>query len=238
MSIFFRLFKHASVPLELNGITDWHSHILPGVDDGVQSIEESMSILDAYEKAGVKEVWLTPHVMEDMPNATEDLKARFEELCMAYQGSIDLHLASENMIDNLFDERLGTQDLLSIGSDGNMLLVETSYFNAPINLTDTLKHVKSKGYFPLLAHPERYSYMTSMAPYKELKELGVLFQLNLMSLCGYYGMVVKEKAEKLLSMGLYDFAGSDLHCMKHFEVLSSIVMNKNVASRVNELLSR
>lgn len=86
--------------------TDWHSHILPGVDDGAQTMEEALEILRLYEGLGVKAVWLTPHIMEDMPNTTELLLERFAELQAAYTGPINLHLAAENMLDNLFEERL------------------------------------------------------------------------------------------------------------------------------------
>lgn len=141
------------------GLTDWHSHILPGVDDGVQTMEESLAILQQYEVLGVKAVWLTPHIMEDIPNTTMRLKERFAELQQAYPGPVALHLAAENMLDHLFEERLESNDLLPIGDAGNRLLVETSYFNPPMNLYETLERIKSKGYYPVLAHPERYVYM-------------------------------------------------------------------------------
>ena len=141
------------------GFTDWHCHLLPGVDDGVQTMEETLRILSLYEELGVTEVWLTPHIMEDMPNTTASLKARFKALEAAYQGNIGLHLASENMLDNLFEERLEQNDLLPLGKGGKHLLVETSYFNPPMGLNNILLRIKSKGYVPVLAHPERYVYM-------------------------------------------------------------------------------
>ena len=85
-----------------NGWTDRHSHILPGVDDGIQSVKDSLAILSMYEQMGVKKVWLTPHIMEDCPNTPEKLKVRFEELETAYQGKIELSLSAENMMDGLF----------------------------------------------------------------------------------------------------------------------------------------
>ena len=120
------------------GFTDWHSHILPAVDDGVRSVEEALGILHGYEALGMKTVWLTPHIMEEMPNTPESLKRKFEELQTAYSGRIELHLAAEHMLDNLFDERLDGNDLLPIGRRGDHLLVETSYFNPPLDLEGTL----------------------------------------------------------------------------------------------------
>lgn len=195
------------------GFTDWHCHILPGVDDGVQTMEEALQILAEYERLGVKEVWLTPHIMEDIPNTTEKLRDRFTELRTAYQGSVMLHLASENMLDNLFEERLEKNDLLPIGKDGKHLLVETSYFNPPMGLSNILLRIKAKGYYPILAHPERYMYM-SETDYKRLNSMNVKFQLNQFSLFGLYGKDVQKRAKMLQKLKMYDYIGSDLHTMK------------------------
>jgi len=81
------------------GFTDWHSHILPGVDDGVQTMDEALDILVLYEKIGIKAVWFTPHIKEDVPNKTAHLKERFAELQAVYEGSVRLHLAAEYMLD-------------------------------------------------------------------------------------------------------------------------------------------
>ena len=89
----------------LAGFTDWHSHILPGVDDGIKNMEDSLAVLKRYEEAGIRKIWLTPHVMEDYPNTPEKLRERFSELKEAYTGGIDIRLASENMLDSLFEER-------------------------------------------------------------------------------------------------------------------------------------
>lgn len=198
------------------GFTDWHCHLLPGVDDGVQTMEESLQILSLYEELGISEVWLTPHIMEDMPNRTEDLKERFAELDAAYQGNITLHLAAENMLDNLFEERLKKNDLLPLGNDGKHLLVETSYFNPPMGLNNILLRIKAKGYVPILAHPERYVYMDE-DDYRQLKAMNVLFQLNLPSIVGGYGAEVGKKARWLLKNCLYNLSGSDTHRLSAWE---------------------
>lgn len=192
------------------GFTDWHCHILPGVDDGVQTMDESLQILAEYERLGVKEVWFTPHIMEDIPNTTEKLRERFAELKTTYQGTVLLHLASENMLDNLFEERLEKNDLLPIGKDGKHLLVETSYFNPPMGLNNILLRIKAKGYYPVLAHPERYLYMNE-SDYQRLKSMNIQFQLNHFSFFGLYGKEVQGRAKMLQKQGLYEYIGTDLH---------------------------
>lgn len=203
------------------GFTDWHSHILPGVDDGVPTLQESLSILSRYEQLGIREVWLTPHIMEDVPNTPEQLRERFSQLQAAYSGSVQLHLAAENMLDALFEERLARHDLLPIGTEGNCLLVETSYYNPPARLPQILQRILQQGYYVLLAHPERYLYMTDK-DYRQYRQMGVRFQLNLLSLAGHYGHQVRQRAEKLLRNQYYDCAGSDLHREQVLSALSAV----------------
>lgn len=202
--------KFQSCPLKgvFDGLTDWHCHILPGVDDGVKTLEDSLLILDRYENAGVRNVILTPHIMEDIPNETDSLRKRFEELKAAYSGKIKLYLAAENMIDNLFYGRLEKKDLLTL--PGNRLLVETSYFNPPVDLYSTLIYIKKAGYIPVLAHPERYEYM-DRHQYESLFDADIEFQINIASLAGFYGRGVQERAEWLLREEFYSMCGTDLH---------------------------
>lgn len=203
----------------LTNFTDHHSHILPGVDDGVKKMEVSLKVLERYEQLGIAEVWCTPHVMEDIPNTTEKLQARFAELCEAYQGPIKLHLAAEYMMDALFEERLEQGDLLRLGNEGNQVLVETSYFTPPMDMDSILRRIKQKGIYPVLAHPERYVYM-GKDRYTSLKNDGIRFQLNLSSLSGAYGSEAKSKARWILKHDYYNLAGSDLHSLRNMEYWS------------------
>lgn len=204
------------------GFTDYHSHILPGVDDGIASMEDALAVLKYYEEIGIEKVWCTPHIMEDIPNTTAKLRERFEQLKEAYKGSIQLSLAAENMLDELFETRLSKKDFLSLGDLGNYLLVETSYYTPPFNMDESLKKIKEIGYFPVLAHPERYVYMDNK-DYKKYHEMGVLFQLNITSLAGGYGKVAQKKAEWILKHNMYSFYGSDLHSLRSFQ---SKIQNK------------
>lgn len=190
--------------------TDSHSHILYGVDDGVNSLEDSLLILDRYESYGVRTVWLTPHIQEYMPNETEELRQRFRELCDAYSGNIELHLAAEYMIDNLFCDRLEDDDLLFHGTDGDRLLVETSYMNPPLGFENTLYSILSRNITPILAHPERYAYMDDDM-YARLHDMGIEFQMNIGSLLGIYGDTARRKAYALHKQHFYTFYGTDIH---------------------------
>ena len=219
----------------LEGFCDWHCHLLPGVDDGVSEMRESLDILERWDALRIKEVWLTPHIMEDIANETQALKDGFALLKERYKGGIQLHLASENMMDNLFHKRLAAKDVLPIGKRGLHLLVETSYFNPPIDMTGVVDKVKSAGYNPILAHPERYQYM-DIGDYKKWKDRGMLLQLNIPSLVGAYGPVAMKKAEMLLEKGLYDLAGTDTHSMKAMEFFLNGKIKKKQVKQIGGIL--
>lgn len=220
----------------LEGFRDCHCHLLPGVDDGVQEIEETLEILGLWEQAGVSEVWLTPHIMEDVPNKTAELRQQFAELKNTYQGVVKLHLAAENMMDRLFMERLKNGDLLTIGQSGRHLLVETSYYNPPMDLERIVEGIHEKDYTPVLAHPERYQYM-DMDDFCKWKQKGVMFQLNVPSLVGAYGPVVQKKAEMLLDKGLYDYCGTDTHSMESTEIFLDSKISKNTVKKVQQIIT-
>ena len=220
-----------------NGWTDRHSHILPGVDDGIQSIEDSIAILSMYEQIGVKKVWLTPHIMEDCPNTPEKLKSRFEELKSTYQGNVELALSAENMMDGLFIKRLEQGILMPYGDNQNELLIETSYVQPPMRMESILRDMQKAGFTPVLAHPERYLYMDA-EKYENIKEMGVKFQLNITSLIGAYGNQVKERAEYLLNEGYYNYSGSDAH--SYHAILRAFehkALKKNTIVAIHQYLS-
>ncbi|MBO4595608.1 MAG: capsular biosynthesis protein [Bacteroidales bacterium] len=195
--------------IDFHGFNDCHSHILPGVDDGVKKMSDSLVILEAYEKEGIQEVVFTPHIMADVPNTPEDLRQRFEAFKSEYKGPIKLHLAAEYMLDSSFPALLDSGNLLTHG-DGNRLLVETSYFQPPLDFDDLLFEIQTKGYEPVLAHPERYVYMSDKH-YLSLRDRGITLQMNIGSLAGLYGEMAQKKALKLLLGGFYTMAGSDIH---------------------------
>lgn len=216
----------------LKGLTDHHSHLLPGVDDGFKQTEQTLKALEEMEKQGIAEVWLTPHIMEDIPNTPDSLKSKFEVLKKSYHGNIRLNLAAENMLDNLFIQRFEENNLLLM--NGNRILVETSYFNPPMEFDGLIGDILNKGYWPLLAHPERYKYMDENK-YRQLKERGVLFQLNLGAIVGGYSPETQAKAKKILQNGWYDCLGSDIHSFKH---LITIINSKALTNKEIQLLEK
>lgn len=207
-------FLRRSVTLEqsrvFEGMVDTHSHLIPGVDDGIKQMDEALAVLRLYEELGVRKLYCTPHIMEDLPNKTALLQAHFDQLKATYKGSIELKLAAEYMIDNLLLTRLSEKDLLPHGERGDHLLIETSYYSSPGCFDEAVDKVRSMGLWPMLAHPERYTYM-EIRQYESLKEQGVKFQLNITSLLGKYGEEARDKARILLEKNLYDFVGTDVH---------------------------
>ena len=224
----------------MNGFADHHSHLLPGVDDGAHTLEDSLDALLAYEQEGVDELWLTPHIMEDYPNETADLRARFSELCKAYEAQagekpIRLHLAAEHMLDTLFTHRLASNDLLTL-TEYKHLLVETSYFNPPADLYGILERIASAGYRAVLAHPERYLYM-ERSDYERLIDMGVLLQLNLASPAGGYGPEAAARADYLLKKEAYSLIGSDIHSLRSTMAAIHRPIKSSVAERVINLIN-
>jgi tyrosine-protein phosphatase YwqE len=217
---------------------DIHSHLLYGVDDGVQTEEETFSALDYLEEQGIRGIYLTPHVMENFPkNDSKSLKQHFEELTGKYTGNIDLRLSAEYMLDNRFESHLDNEDnkLLSIASD--YLLTETSCVSPPLNFREAIDRIKQKGYSIILAHPERYQYMNT-TDYKKLKADGFLFfQLNMLSPTGYYGKQVQENAEYLLNNNFYTFTGTDIHSLEfHRRAFNYKSLSAKLIDKINVLI--
>lgn len=197
---------------------DIHSHILPGIDDGAQSIEDSIFLLDELRKMGVEQFITTPHVMKGVwentrESITDTHSATVENLKNTPYG-YPFRAAAEYLMDANFMALFQTEPLLTLKD--NYVLVEMSYINPPIQLYDIIFELQVAGYQPVLAHPERYNfYHHSFAEYEKLKHAGCMFQLNLLSTIGYYGVDVAKIAEKLIAKGMIDFVGTDAHHQNH-----------------------
>jgi len=217
--VFFkRKFKN---PLKV----DIHSHLLPGIDDGSKSIEESLEIIEKFKKLGYKKLITTPHVMYDnYNNSSELIKNKLLELKNLLQ-DIELKASAEYYMDEEFKKRLEKKDLLPIRD--KYILFETSYYMRPNNFEDFIFMIKSLGFIPVFAHPERYRYLQGdIRKYEEIKELGVLFQCNINSIGGHYGKAAQKTIEKLSKYKMIDFLGSDTHSINHLNFLEEIVTSK------------
>ncbi|WP_378173728.1 tyrosine-protein phosphatase [Aquimarina sp. SS2-1] len=222
------------------GYVDIHSHLLPGIDDGVKTIYQSAFIIEQFEKLGIKKIITTPHIMQDVwPNTSEIIKSKhtkMQNVLSSLDINVTLESSAEYMLDDLFFERIKKKDIIPLHK--KHILVEMSTFNPPINLNEMLFEIKLAGFTPILAHPERYSfYNDDIDKFLILKESGLLFQLNLLSISGYYGEKVKNLAVKLMTENLFDFAGSDIHNYQQFEILENGFISKH-AKMVSRLMER
>lgn len=225
----------------LEDFVDIHNHILPGIDDGAKSIEESIDLIIKLKNLGVKEFIPTPHVMQDFyPNTDETIGDSYfkllESLTPKLLSTIRINPAAEYMMDYHFENLVEGRNLFTI--KGNFVLVEMSYFQPPINLEQIIFKIKTSGYLPILAHPERYGYYhNNKSYYKKLKQLGCFFQLNLLSLSSYYGNNVEKTANYLIDENLIDFAATDVHNEKQIELLSNLTLGKNQKTQIIEIIS-
>lgn len=210
---------------------DIHSHVLPGIDDGAQNIEDSMYLLSAMQNIGFAHVIATPHtfsgIWDNTKASIENVYKETQTLLLDKEMKLPIRAASEYLIDDHFVSLYQNKEILTLKD--NYVLVEMSYLNPPIQLFDIIFDLQVAGYIPVLAHPERYNfYHSHFDNYKKLKNAGCLFQLNLLSTVGYYGKNVTVTAQKLLQEGLIDFVGSDIHHKKHVEWFTKKVMIKEV----------
>lgn len=224
----------------LEGFVDIHCHILPGIDDGSKSIQESLVLIKNMQELGIQQCIATPHVMHDFyPNDEISIGNAFQNLIEALtkhkQNDMIINPSAEYMMDVHFETLVNQNNIFPLKQ--NYVLVEMSYFQPPINLEVILHQLTLKGYIPVLAHPERYSfYHHKKEYYKTLKSLGCLFQLNLLSLSDHYGKSVQKTAQYLIDEGLIDFTATDAHNEKHLEKLSKMALNKSQKQGVTQII--
>ena len=209
---------------------DIHSHLLPGIDDGSKSIEETIDYMNGLKNIGFKQFTGTPHIFTGVWNNTETIVKETAETANKKLENHNFFIkpAAEYMMDSYFFETLKNNTPLLTLKD-NYVLVEMSYINPPIQLFETIFELQIKGYQPVLAHPERYNfYHGNMEAFKKLKNLGCKFQLNLLATTGYYGPAVAKCCNDLLKAGLYNFTGSDVHHNRHVEAFEQKIVIKEL----------
>ena len=216
----------------LNGYTDHHCHLLPGVDDGVQNTSMTIDLLNLMQQYGVREILFTPHVMEDMPNTPESLRKVFDSLDFSGY-DIRISLSAENMLDSFFS--LERAKLLPLMEDN--ILVETSYLTPPYNMQEMLNEIMSSGVYPMLAHPCRYEYMGEKE-YEQLRAKRIRFQLNLPAVSGMYGPKVQKKALWLLDHDYYEITGTDTHSLRQYQSFLDSQLPRKRVKQLEILLNK
>lgn len=212
--------------------TDMHSHILPGIDDGANSIETSLSLIRGMKNLGYQKLIATPHIMWDMyRNTPEIINQKLELVRNAVKGEgidIEINAAAEYFLDEHVEDLLKNKEPMLVVSE-NKVLVEFSMAFPSMNIKSILFEMQLQGYQPVVAHPERYTYLAGDKQfYDELRDIGCLFQLNILALGGYYGKTVNDLAQYLLKNNFYSLAGTDLHHAVHLEAFNDLLIPTQV----------
>ena len=205
---------------------DMHNHLLPGIDDGSSSVEESLELIKGLNGLGFQNFICTPHIMDGVhPNNKATISGAHTALSNALaekSSKVKIFAAAEHMIDDGLMPLIAKDNLCVM--PGGYVLIEMSYLSESKALFQTILDIQNLGYKPILAHPERYNYYHyNFDMYKQIKDAGCLLQLNLLSISRYYGTEVKVAALTMLKSGMYDFVGSDLHHNKHLAALEDVV---------------
>jgi tyrosine-protein phosphatase YwqE len=238
----FNLFKKkeklpkAENPLEPL-VVDFHSHLIPGIDDGVEDEDTAIEMLKQMESWGYKKIITTPHAYGDLYRNTPDIILPIYEKLLNRIGkegiNIEFQVSSEYYLDGFFQELLDKKQILPFGN--NNILVETGFMQMPSNFNELIFNARIAGYNPILAHPERYIYMHfDFDKYHELHDSGLLFQVNISSLSGYYSTPIKKMAEKLIEKGLVDYLATDLHGVRHIMPTEDGLANPIIESIENQ----
>ena len=231
-------FNRKNKQIKLPFLVDLHSHLIPGLDDGVKSAEESIYIINTFANLGYRKVITTPHVKADQyPNVAGDILAgasAINKLIEKEKLPIVLEAAAEYFLDeSLLNSIQNNAPLLTFGE--KYLLFETSFLNKPAFLEDAIFQMNINGYKPVFAHPERYIYLQSDPKLITLlKDMNVSFQVNLLSLTRYYSTAAKKLVLKLISDGMVDFIGSDCHnALQANEIVKSLAsLNKKILKQL------
>ena len=227
----FNIFsKKPKADAKLFYFTDVHSHILPGVDHGSQSIDESIEMLKAEFDMGITKVMCTSHVTaETFENTPETLTASYKTLKQAVEEEglpVEIYVSAEYRIDEYWTSEYEAGHLLPL--PGNRILLENSFAQELIGIDNLMFDLQVKGYIPILAHPERYHYYNDRRDrYKTLHNASVRFQVNLLSLAGYFGNGSRDRAVWLIQNGLCDMLGSDMHNMDHAKIIKEYIGSKD-----------
>ncbi len=218
---------------------DIHNHLLAGIDDGAKTTEETNSLISGMKELNIAGAVATPHTFQGLwNNTTSSIKKAYDTAIETDPNRAFLKgYASEYLLDATLIARINKEPLLCIKE--NYVLVELPLFHNPLNLYEMLFELKMKNYKIILAHPERYRYFhKDIKKFEKIRESGVYFQLNLLSLTGYYGKEIQKIAEQLLENELYDFTGTDIHNEHHIAKLRTKSISFPDKNKIGDLLEK
>lgn len=236
-SIFNRKGKSKEPPADLSSLKcDIHSHFIPGIDDGAQTMEDSILLLSGMAEFGYQKVITTPHIMSDFfRNTPEIIKHGLDELRITLKSTdipLQVDAAAEYYFDSEFSAKISGGQILTFGN--KYVLFELSYLNAPEGLGEMIFQLKTSGYTPVLAHPERYPFWYSNPDkFTEIKSRGALLQLNINSLTGFYSPAAKKIAEWLIDQNMIDFLGTDCHHQGHLKLMRKAVQERHLKKLID-----
>ena len=222
------------IPIFEGLVTDMHCHLLPGVDDGCRGCDDTIACLQDMKKVGFSKVFCTPHYQYPRyPNVEEDIIELYDMVTKDIRKLDMVHgielvgVAGEYRIDSGFQQRIEDNKFLLV--DGKYLLVELSLHQQAIGIEDILFKLQMKNYEIILAHPERYPYFSSQSPhYSRLKDMGIMFQTNILSLSGFYGEQPRQKAFEMIEDGWVEFLGTDTHNTLYTRALMDATHDKRI----------
>ena len=237
---FFKRKSLPSFPFHLLK-TDYHSHILPGIDDGSPDLETSVLLLNGLIELGYETFTATPHVMQDIwKNNNASIESAHQKLQQHLESigiTNNVLAAAEYLLDENFQQLLEKKEPLRTIKD-NWVLIEISFIQPPIQLKDIIFEMQMQGYQPVFAHPERYHYYFSKkSELQEIRSAGCLFQSNLLSFSGYYGPDVLRSAEWLATMNLVDLLSTDIHHERHLDGLRELKQTKALSLVLDTIVS-
>jgi tyrosine-protein phosphatase YwqE len=218
---------------------DIHSHLIPGIDDGSQTMDETIAMLAKFQSLGYKKIITTPHVMSDsFPNTSEIILAGLEEVRAEIKKvglTIEIDAAAEYYFDETFVAKIKAKDLLTFGD--NYVLLEFPFHSTPQYIDQMFFELQSRGYRPVVAHFERYMYYLGKIDRAiEWRQKGINIQININSLSGHYGPDIKKQAERLIDAGEFDFIGTDCHRIEHLMLLEDSLTSPYIHKIGNYLL--
>lgn len=207
-------------------MTDVHSHILFGIDDGSRTISESVELLKKLKSVGFNNVILTPHFILDSTynsNYESNIKIynELKERLIDENIDINIYLGNEIFIDKNVPTLLEKNIITSLNGT-KYVLVEFPMHNKLLNIEDMLYEIRSRGYEVVIAHPERYdAFKEDYSIVDTLREDGFLFQSNYSSILGYYGKDSIKLLKYMLKRHYIDFLGTDIHRIEKTYVIDN-----------------